>query len=276
MTVNPYLGDDSLEPFVTTAANRGAGLFVLVKTSNPGGGQFQDLRTPEQPLYGRVAAHVEQLAATMAGEQGYGCVGAVVGATYPAQLAELRAAMPHAWLLVPGYGSQGAKARDVAGAFDSSGLGAAVNNARGIIFAYRRGEYAERFAADQWQQAVSAATEQMIRELRADTPQRPGRVVVRGSAFVARAQPRGKRQVAGANLVRLEIERDFPRRRFSAVRGVYQVHLPAGTEIAADRAGGGLEPAGGASISRTTRIASSPSTMAATMGPPVIKLSSAG
>jgi len=170
LTVNPYLGGDSLEPFVSAAAKRGAGLFVLVKTSNPGGGQFQDLEVGGRPLYRHVAEHVESLAAAEAGASGYGSVGAVVGATYPAQLAELRAAMPHAWLLIPGYGSQGAMAGDVAAAFDASGLGAVINNSRGIIFAHRRPEFAGRFAPAQWQSAIRAATDDMIAQLRADTP----------------------------------------------------------------------------------------------------------
>ena len=114
LTISPYLGDDSLTPFVSTATSRGAGLFVLAKTSNPGGGQFQDLPIDGRTVYRRVADHVESLAGAGAGASGYGAVGAVVGATYPGQLAELRAAMPHAWILVPGYGSQGGTARDVA------------------------------------------------------------------------------------------------------------------------------------------------------------------
>jgi orotidine-5'-phosphate decarboxylase len=174
LTVSPYLGDDSLTPFVQTATARGAGLFVLVKTSNPGGGTFQDLIADGRPLYRHVAEHVERLAAADAqtpadGSAGYGSVGAVVGATYPEQLAELRAAMPRAWILVPGYGSQGGTARDVASGFDTDGLGAVVNNSRGIIFAHARPEYAERFGAPRWQEAVSAATGDMIDQLRAET-----------------------------------------------------------------------------------------------------------
>jgi orotidine-5'-phosphate decarboxylase len=169
LTVSPYLGADSLQPFVDVAVERGAGLFVLVKTSNPGGGQFQDLVCDGKPLYGHVAQFVEQLARGTAGEHRYGAVGAVVGATYPEQLAELRSVMPSAWLLVPGYGSQGATARDVAGGFDEQGLGAVVNNSRGIIFAYAQRAYDERFGAARWQEAVAAATRQMIDELRSET-----------------------------------------------------------------------------------------------------------
>ncbi len=168
LTVSPYLGSDSLQPFVEVAVRRGAGLFVLAKTSNPGGGQFQNLVADGRPLYRHVADEVERLAIATSGESGYGAVGAVVGATYPEQLGELRAAMPHAWLLVPGYGSQGATARDVAGAFDAAGLGAVVNNSRGIIFAHARPEY-QHFGVARWQDAVSAATRDMTAQLASET-----------------------------------------------------------------------------------------------------------
>jgi orotidine-5'-phosphate decarboxylase len=165
LTVSPYLGDDSLEPFVKVAQERGAGIFVLVKTSNPGGGMLQDLKCDGQANYARVAAHVEKLSQSKLGECGYGAVGAVVGATYPAQLVELRQAMPHAWFLVPGYGSQGGTAADVVPAFDRNGLGAIINNSRGLIFAHERPEFAGRFGAN-WQGAVEAATREMIEALR--------------------------------------------------------------------------------------------------------------
>jgi orotidine-5'-phosphate decarboxylase len=166
LTVSPYLGDDSLTPFVQTASERGAGIFVLVKTSNPGGRFLQDLVCEGQAVYRRVGVHVEQLAAAHVGECGFGAIGAVVGATYPDQLVELRQAMPHTWFLVPGFGSQGGTSADVAGAFDSRGLGAIVNNSRGIIFAHERLEYGQRFGAARWQEAVAAATREMIDELR--------------------------------------------------------------------------------------------------------------
>jgi orotidine-5'-phosphate decarboxylase len=164
------LGDDSLQPFVETAAERSAGVFVLVKTSNPGGGMFQDLVANGRPLYRHVAEYVERKAAENVGLCGYGIVGAVVGATYPQQLAELREVMPHAWFLVPGFGNQGATADDVAGAFDANGLGAIVNNSRGIIFAHSSKAYRERFGAARWQEAVEFATREMIEQLRTHTP----------------------------------------------------------------------------------------------------------
>lgn len=170
LTVSPYLGNDSLTPFVDAAVERGAGLFVLVKTSNPGGGMLQDLVADGRPVYRHVAEHVERLSAERTGPSGYGPIGAVVGATYPDQLVELHEAMPHAWLLVPGYGSQGGTARDVAGGFDANGYGAIVNNSRGILFAHSRAPYDTRFGAAKWQQAVEAATRDMITALRAETP----------------------------------------------------------------------------------------------------------
>jgi orotidine-5'-phosphate decarboxylase len=169
LTVSPYLGDDSLIPFCEATRRDHAGLFVLVKTSNPGGRTFQDLSAGGQSIYRHVAALVERLAAESATSSGYGDVGAVVGATYPEQLAELRAAMPHTWFLVPGFGAQGSDAADVQGAFDPHGLGAVINNSRALIFAYQRPEFAAA-ASRSWQSAVEQATDSMISALRDQTP----------------------------------------------------------------------------------------------------------
>jgi orotidine-5'-phosphate decarboxylase len=165
LTVNPYLGDDTLEPFVKTANERGAGIFVLVKTSNPGSGFLQDLQWQGQSLYYRVSQVVQQHAASSCGSSGYGNIGAVVGATYPEQLAEMRQAMPNAWLLIPGYGAQGGTAQDVAFGFDTTGLGAIVNSSRGIIFAYQLPKYQHL----EWQEAIATAARDMASEL----PQAP-------------------------------------------------------------------------------------------------------
>jgi len=170
LTVSPYLGDDSLTPFVDVASKRGAGIFVLVKTSNPGGKRFQDIVADGRPLYRHVAEYVETLAAQTAGTCSYGAVGAVVGATYPQELTELRQAMPHTWLLIPGFGTQGGTAKNCAPAFDQQGLGAIVNNSRGIIFAHSRKDLAGRFGPSRWQDAVEFATREMIDQLRAETP----------------------------------------------------------------------------------------------------------
>ena len=165
LTVNPYLGDDSLTPFVQRAVDEQAHVFVLVKTSNPGGKRFQDLVADGSTIYDHVAHHVEELAAASVSECGYGAVGAVVGATYPDELRDLRQKMPHAILLIPGFGSQGGQAADVAPGFDSQGGGALVNSSRAIIFAHERPEYQSQAAQD-WRRAVEAATRDMIAQLR--------------------------------------------------------------------------------------------------------------
>ena len=143
---------------------------MLVKTSNPGSKDFQDLRIDGRTLYEHVAAGVEELAIRTAAGGPYGAVGAVVGATWPRQLDELRAAMPHAWILVPGFGKQGGRAADVRGAFDANGLGALVVSARDVIFAHSRPEMNAGLAANQWQTAVERACRDMIDRLAADTP----------------------------------------------------------------------------------------------------------
>ena len=170
LTINPYLGRDTLEPFVRVAVERGAGLYVLVRTSNPGAGTFQDVMSDGQPLYRRVARVVEELATASRGGDTFGAVGAVVGATYPREIAELREAMPHTTFLIPGYGTQGAAAADVAAAFTPDGLGAVVNSSRGIIFAYEKNPYAEQFDEHRWEDAVAAATRDMIADLAQHTP----------------------------------------------------------------------------------------------------------
>jgi len=168
LTVNPYLGRDTLEPFLKVAQERGAGVYVLVKTSNPGSATFQDRVADGSTIYRHVAQVVEDLS-NATNENGYGAIGAVVGATYPQELTELRQAMPHVPLLVPGYGSQGGAAADVAAAFDSQGLGAVVNNSRGINFAFRSKQYEELFGPRKWEAAAEAATKQMIADLAAHT-----------------------------------------------------------------------------------------------------------
>ncbi len=170
LTVSPYLGEDSLEPFVETALERQAGVFVLVKTSNPGGAMLQDLVVDDRTIHQRVGDYVETQAKRTDPGNGYGEIGAVVGATWPEQLAELRRQMPHTWFLVPGFGAQGGSAADVAGAFDDRGLGAVINSSRGIIFAYTKEPYSARFGRIRWQEAVEAAARDMIAQLRDATP----------------------------------------------------------------------------------------------------------
>jgi orotidine-5'-phosphate decarboxylase len=169
LTVTPYLGSDGIAPFARAADAAGKGLFVLVRTSNPSAGELQDLSADGRPVYRHVAERLGEWAAPHRGSSGYSHVGAVVGATYPEQLGELRAALPGVIFLVPGYGAQGGTARDVSSAFDADGFGAIVNNSRGLAFAYRRPEYRARFGAD-WQGPVAAALDAMIADLAAHTP----------------------------------------------------------------------------------------------------------
>ncbi|MFM8577818.1 MAG: orotidine-5'-phosphate decarboxylase, partial [Planctomycetaceae bacterium] len=170
LTVNPYLGLDSREPFVQAASHRGCGIFVLVKTSNPGSRDYQDLDVGGRPLHAHVAAGVESLAARTADESGDGCVGAVVGATWPEQLEHLRSVRPHSWILVPGFGRQGGRATDVARVFDDDGLGAIFVSARDVIFAHARPEMNAGLNAGQSQTAVDRACRDMIDRLAGDTP----------------------------------------------------------------------------------------------------------
>jgi orotidine-5'-phosphate decarboxylase len=163
LTVNPYLGRDAVEPFLESARRGQRGVFVLVRTSNPGAGQFQDLVCSGEPVFMHVARAVGTWANENLGRCGHGDVGAVVGATRPAELAQVRHALPEAIFLVPGFGAQGAGAADTAAACRGDGLGAVVNSSRGIIFAFRPEEA-------NWEAAVEAATRQTIDALRGATP----------------------------------------------------------------------------------------------------------
>jgi orotidine-5'-phosphate decarboxylase len=161
ITINPYLGRDAVEPFLASARQVEGGVFVLVRTSNPGAGQFQDLDCQGRPLYQHIAAAVGAWAQENRGRCGYGDVGAVVGATHPSELALLRGLLPQTVFLVPGYGAQGGSAADVAAAFGPDGLGAVVNSSRGIIACFKPDE-------PQWEQAVERATKAAIAELQRD------------------------------------------------------------------------------------------------------------
>jgi len=138
LTVNPYLGSDGILPFVEQCKLNDKSIFVLVKTSNKSSGELQDLKVGECSIYETVAELVNSWGADSVGESGYSAVGAVVGATYPAQAAELRKLMPNTYFLVPGYGAQGGTAKDVAASFNSDGLGAIVNASRSIMCAYMK------------------------------------------------------------------------------------------------------------------------------------------
>ena len=156
-TVNPYLGTDGIKPFVDVCKEEKKGIFVLVKTSNPSSGEFQDRLVDGKPLYELVGAMVNEWGKDTIGESGYSSVGAVVGATYPEMGKVLRKIMPKSFILVPGYGAQGGKAADLVHYFNEDGLGAIVNSSRGIIAAYKQEKYAsfgEANYADASRQAV--------------------------------------------------------------------------------------------------------------------------
>lgn len=139
LTVNPYLGSDGVTPFVDDCRTSGRGIFVLVKTSNPSSGEFQDLTAGDgRALFEHVGAKVGEWGTDLIGSEGYSSVGAVVGATYPDQGARLRRRMPHTFFLLPGYGAQGASAEALAGCFDASGGGAVVAASRSLICAHRK------------------------------------------------------------------------------------------------------------------------------------------
>jgi orotidine-5'-phosphate decarboxylase len=160
ITVNPLLGADSIEPFLELCRREEAGIYALVRTSNPGGAQFQARGEP--PLYAQIADAVAEWGSELVGASGYSSVGAVVGATHPDELARLRARMPRTPFLLPGYGAQGAGAREIAAGFDARGRGALVNSSRGVLYAYRDRAYAGRA----WKDASAAALEAMIADVR--------------------------------------------------------------------------------------------------------------
>jgi orotidine-5'-phosphate decarboxylase len=163
LTVNPYLGRDAVEPFLQSARRSGRGVFVLVRTSNPGAGQFQDLVCAGRPLFLHVAAAVGAWCRENLGRCGFGDVGAVVGATHPQELATVRRALPEAVLLVPGFGAQGASAADTAAAFWDDGLGAIVNSSRGILFPFSPND-------SDWEMKIETAARQTIAALATATP----------------------------------------------------------------------------------------------------------
>lgn len=169
ITVNPYLGSDGVKPFMETCAEEKKGIFVLVKTSNPSSGEFQDRLIDGKPLYQWVGEQVAAWGAEcMPAEGGYSYVGAVVGATYPEQGRIMRKVMPKSFILVPGYGAQGGKGADLVDFFNEDGLGAIVNSSRGIIAAYQQEQYSrygEQNYADASRAAVTAMKEDIASAL---------------------------------------------------------------------------------------------------------------
>ncbi len=163
VTVNPYLGSDGVEPFIKVCREEKKGIFVLVKTSNPSSGEFQDRLIDGRPLYEIVGEKVAEWAKELMGDD-YSYIGAVAGATYPEMGKVLREIMPKSYLLVPGYGAQGGKGADLAPFFDKDGLGAIVNSSRGIIAAYQQEKYA-KYGAQNFADASRAAVLDMREDI---------------------------------------------------------------------------------------------------------------
>lgn len=161
VTVNPYLGTDGIKPFVDDCKKYDKSIFALVKTSNPSSGEFQDIKLGDKHLFEIVAEKVSEWNSDTIGESGYGAVGAVVGATYPEQAEILRKIMPKSYFLVPGYGAQGGKAKDVKKSFNDDGLGAIVNSSRGIMCAYQK----QNLPGEKFAEAARAEAIRMKEEL---------------------------------------------------------------------------------------------------------------
>jgi orotidine-5'-phosphate decarboxylase len=165
-TVNPYMGSDCVMPFVEDCKKYNKGIFVLVKTSNKSSGEIQDVKAEDgEEIYKKVAKLVNTWGSELIGENGYSSVSAVVGATYPKQLQELRELMPHSYFLIPGYGAQGGKAEDIALGFDENGLGGIVNATRSLMCAYKSDLWKDKFAEEDYAKATRAEAIRMRDEL---------------------------------------------------------------------------------------------------------------
>lgn len=162
LTVNGYLGSDGVNPLLPICDEQDKSIFVLVKTSNPSSGELQDQKIGDKSIYETMGAMCEQWGSQTENNYGYSRVGAVVGATYPEQLAEMRQKMPHTFFLVPGYGAQGGGANDVAGAFDKNGLGAIVNSSRAILTAWKKAGTDGKDFAEQARKAALAMKEDIM------------------------------------------------------------------------------------------------------------------
>ena len=165
-TVNPYMGTDCVKPFIEDCKKYDKGIFILVKTSNPSSGELQDVKLENgEEVYVKVAKLVEEWGKELRGEYGYSSIAAVVGATYPKQLKEIREIAPHTYFLIPGYGAQGGKAEDIALGFDKNGLGGIVNASRSLMCAYKSELWKDKFAEKDYAKATRAETLRMKEEL---------------------------------------------------------------------------------------------------------------
>ena len=165
-TVNPYMGSDCVSPFIEDCKKYDKGIFILVKTSNRSSSELQDIKAEDgEEIYKKVAKLVNTWGQDLIGEYGYSSISAVVGATHPKQLKELRELMPHAFFLIPGYGAQGGKAEDIALGFDKNGLGGIVNATRSLMCAYKSEQWKERFKEVDYAQATRAEAIRMRDEI---------------------------------------------------------------------------------------------------------------
>jgi len=166
VTVNPYMGTDCVKPFIEDCKKYNKGLFILVKTSNPSSGELQDLKLESgDEVYTSVAKLVEKWGEELRGQYNYSSIAAVVGATYPKQLEDIRKTAPHTFFLIPGYGAQGGKPEDIALGFDQEGLGGIVNASRSLMCAYKSDRWKNEFEEKDYAKATRAEAIRMKEEL---------------------------------------------------------------------------------------------------------------
>jgi orotidine-5'-phosphate decarboxylase len=166
VTVNPYMGTDCVKPFIEDCKKYNKGIFILVKTSNPSSGELQDLKLENgKEVYMHVTELVEKWGEDLRGEYGYSSIAAVVGATYPEQLEQIRKTAPHTYFLIPGYGAQGGKAEDIALGFDPNGLGGIVNASRSLMCAYKSDRWKDTYSEEEYAKATRAEALRMKEEL---------------------------------------------------------------------------------------------------------------
>ena len=166
VTVNPYMGTDCIKPFIDDCKKYDKGVFILVKTSNPSSGELQDIKLENgEEVYMKVAKLVKEWGKDLIGENGYSSIAAVVGATYPKQLEEIRKSAPNTYFLIPGYGAQGGKAEDIAFGFDKNGLGGIVNASRSLMCAYKSDMWKDKFKEEDYAKATRAEALRMKEDL---------------------------------------------------------------------------------------------------------------
>ena len=167
VTVNPYMGTDCVKPFIEDCKKYDKGIFILVKTSNPSSGELQDLKLENgKEIYTQVAELVEKWGEELRGKYNYSSIAAVVGATYPEQLEQIRKIAPHTYFLIPGYGAQGGKAEDIALGFDKNGLGGIINASRSLMCAYKSDRWKDQYKETEYPQATRAEAIRMRDELK--------------------------------------------------------------------------------------------------------------